>query len=46
MMVPMKENHLALLKYDDVSIDKLVILQKIVEIVDKMKIRIVMDLYD
>ena len=46
MMVPMKENHLPLLKYDDVSIDKLVILQKIVEIVDKMKIRIVMDLYD
>ena len=45
-MVPMKENHLALLMYDDVSIVKLVILQKIVEIVDKMKIRIVMDLYD
>ena len=45
-MVPMKENHLSFLKYDDVSIDKLVILQKIVEIVDKMKIRIVMDLYD
>ena len=46
MMVPVKENHLSLLEYDDVSIDELVILQKIVEIVDKVKIWIVMDLYD
>ena len=46
MMIPVKEYHLSFLENDNICINKLIILQKIIEIIDEMQIWIVVDLYD
>lgn len=45
MMIPMKENHVTFLENDNISINKLIVLQEIVEVINEMKIRIVMCFY-
>ena len=44
MVIPVKEDDVLLLQNDDVRVDELIVLQKVVQIVEQVQIRVVMDL--
>ena len=43
-MIPMEENDILLLQNDDVRIDELIVLQKVVEVIEQVQVGVVVDL--
>lgn len=44
MVIPMEENDILLLQNDDVRIDELIVLQKVVEVIEQVQVGVVVDL--
>ena len=44
MVIPMEEDDVLLLQNDDVRIDELIVLQKVVEVIEQMQVGVVVDL--
>lgn len=43
-MIPMEEDDVLLLQNDDVRIDELIVLQKVVEVIEQVQVGVVVDL--
>ena len=43
-MTPMEEDDILLLQNDDVRIDELIVLQKVVEVIEQVQVGVVVDL--
>lgn len=43
-MIPMEEDDILLLQNDDVRIDELIVLQKVVEVIEQVQVGVVVDL--
>ena len=43
-MIPMEEHDVLLLQNDDVRIDELIVLQKVVEVIEQVQVGVVVDL--
>ena len=44
MVIPMEEDDIRLLQNDDVRIDELIVLQKVVEVIEQVQVGVVVDL--
>ena len=44
MVIPVEENDVLLLQNDDVCVDELIVLQKVVEVIEEMQVGVVVDL--
>jgi hypothetical protein len=44
MVIPMEEDDILLLQNDDVRIDELIVLQKVVEVIEQVQVGVVVDL--
>ena len=44
MVIPMEEEDILLLQNDDVRIDELIVLQKVVEVIEQVQVGVVVDL--
>lgn len=44
MVIPVKEDNVLLLQNDDIRVDELIVLQKVVEIIEQVQIGIIVDL--
>ena len=44
MVIPMEEHDVLLLQNDDVRIDELIVLQKVVEVIEQVQVGVVVDL--
>ena len=44
MVIPMEEDDVLLLQNDDVRIDELIVLQKVVELIEQVQVGVVVDL--
>mgnify|MGYP000521399221 FL=1 len=44
MVIPMEEDDVLLLQNDDVRIDELIVLQKVVEVIEQVQVGVVVDL--
>ena len=44
MVIPMEEDDVLLLQNDDIRIDELIVLQKVVEVIEQVQVGVVVDL--